>query len=1515
MSSTVTLKVAGLVLEPNQLDVPPGALIEASNCVVKRDGVIEPRRGYTLYGAAFPSLTDRAQQLFTYKSRLLRQYLDHNSSTNLIQFDSNGQGAFLPFAGTYNEAQAGLRTKSIESNGNFYFTTDQGIKKISVVDASGFSTASGFITNAGGIKATDVSARIKLTQGNISGFLPQDSTVAYRIVWGSNDANGNLILGTPSQRAVVYNPLINMLLLDYSTLLQSLDGIASASLISNGNYVNTFKLPDTASASDLYSSLQNLCTALDNDILYADTIAVAPLQISTAAISSGVCTITFSSGNPQLYFSVGSRIRLGNFTPTSGILNGAQQITFTSPTTIQFNTTAVGPVTITNATINSYEYEARAPSSTAIPLQVGSPYPLPSTPPTDNDLVNLQGTIQSIMVRLQAEPNATINTSVASIYIATLSITTTSSVLVTFSVPQDVTLNNFYQIYRSHILQATGSTVLTNLTPDDEMRLVYEAFVTPADLVAKTITIEDITPDSFAGANLYSNQISGEGALQTNDIPPFALDINKFKNVTFYANTKTRQRKQFSLLGVVNMVASYNPSNKPTITITDGVTTNTYTFVIGVDQITQVTTNAGGTLANSGTASYFTINNANDLTKYYVWYKIGTATDPAIANKIGIQVNALVGDSSTQIAQKTRDAIAAQLFDFNTSSSTNVVTITNTTQGYTSNPTVGTSGFTIVVTQSGSGERASTKEVLLSTNISPSIAVDETARSLIRVVNQNISEDIYLYYLSSTSGVPGQFFAESRNINNGVFYLVANNTITGTSFSPDLSPDLTITSITAAAQAVVTTSTPHLLLNGAQVVIADTNSTPSIDGLRTITYISPTSFSVSVTTSAPGTSGSVKVTTDAVFSSNDSLPNRIYYSKLNQPEAVPIVNTLDIGAKDKAILRIFPLRDSLFIYKEDGLYRISGEIAPFTVSLFDGSTVLLAPDSLGLCNNLIYGWTTQGVSATSESGVSTTSRPIDIDILKLASNNYPNFHSVTWGIGYESDNSYTVYTNKNITDNVATIGYRYSNLTNTWTTFDKTNTCGIINSFDDRMYMGAGDINYIEQERKTFTRLDYSDRELNFNLNSGSYFGSTISLSSINGVSIGDVLVQNQFLTTYTFNTLLQKLDLDSNIAKAPITSITTGLTPTITTSVVHNLAVNDYVTLKNTNSTPSIDGLYKVISAPTTTTFSILLITPVTIVGTSGTTRLNYTNTLSSKGGDDLSADLIKLAHKLDGDPNTVNKNYFTLVQSLTGSITANTIANPTVITSTAHGLVNGREVQIISSNSNPLINGTFIVTVIDANHFSVPVNVNLTAGTAGTFITQDATFEDIVARYNALIANLNSDTGVSFKNYLTSTLITEYESVIIGINQQSKTLMLDTTLDFVTGPVIVFKAINCEFTYSPNTMGNPLSLKHFRESTVMFENKAFTNATFSFASDLNPAFNDVLFLGDGNGIFGTPKFGTNYFGGNSNGAPFRTLVPRVCQRCRYLLLKFNHSVAREKVSIFGVTLTGEITSTRAYR
>ncbi len=100
------------------------------------------------------------------------------------------------------------------------------------------------------------------------------------------------------------------------------------------------------------------------------------------------------------------------------------------------------------------------------------------------------------------------------------------------------------------------------------------------------------------------------------------------------------------------------------------------------------------------------------------------------------------------------------------------------------------------------------------------------------------------------------------------------------------------------------------------------------------------------------------------------------------------------------------------------------------------------------------------------------------------------------------------------------------------------------------------------------------------------------------------------------------------------------------------------------------------------------------------------------------------------------------------------------------------------------------------------------------------------------------------------------------------------------------------------------------------MYINKAFTTATVSFSTDLMPEYVSVTFSGTGVGIFGDNNFGEGYFGGLGNSAPFRTYIPRDCQRCRYLLIKHNHNIAREQYGVLGTTVTGNISqSSRAFR
>lgn len=1437
MASTISLKAVGLNTNPNQLELPEGSLVEATNVIINRENIIEQRRGFKLFGEPFGSSADRAKQMWEYKDRIIRHY------SNKLEFQNgtlnNGVANFDEFSGDYNEAQSGLRIKKVDTAGNLYFTTSDGIKKISASNASQFSTSPGYITNAGGIKAVDFYPELVVVPNDQTSFLPQDSAVAYRILWAINDANNNLIAGAPSQREVIYNPMSNLIIQDFLRVLLALDNVSTAadSLITDGNYVSTLQIPISATAVEIYNALISLSVKLDADLLYADDIS-APLIIDNATsttIASGIYTINFLSGTPSDYFEVADKIILSGFTPTTGTLNGIQTVASVTPTSITINTAATGPVSLTAPKITSGTYSNITAPTT------------PDIPTPNQQLVELQNYLDQVILFLQLEPSTGTPPPISSAskvaYIDGLGITKTASVKLTITIPEGVTTNYFYQVYRSSIASATGVVSLVDITPNDELQLVYEAYPTQAEITAGEVAVFDITPDEFRGANLYTNASTGEGILQANDLPPFALDINRFKNVVFYANTRTRHRKTISLLGVQKLIDDYNNGIIPKLSIISSLGTNVYTFVTGVNEITDITTVPAASLAAAGPASYFEIYSAEDEVAYYVWYKIGTATDPAISGKTGLVVIADALDTDAVIAQKTRDVFNSVPGSFAAESALNVVTVGVTKPGNTTDATDGTSGFTINVVDQGRGEDASINQVLLSSSVSVATAVDETARSLVRVINKNTNEEVYAYYLSGSNDVPGKIALESKSLEDIPFYLVANNDNTGVSFTPDIGPTMEITSITTGFTPIVTTAANHGLSNDDVVVISLTDSTPAIDGLYNVKVLSPTTFEiqVNIAVTVAGTEGVGISSADVVTSENERKVNRVYYSKLGQPEAVPLLNFLDVGDSDKEILRIFPLRDSLFVFKEDGVYRISGETAPFTLALFDSSCILTAPDSLDVSNNLLYGITTQGISSVSEGGATVISVNIDntIDQVKILNNH----KTLSFGVGYESENSYTLYTVQAADDVTATIGYRYSTKTNTWTTFDKEVTCGFVNPVDTLLYFGAGDINQIEQERKSLTRLDYADREYPLTLLPSNYIGNVLQFLDVSGIEPGDVLLQEQTLSPYEFNMFLKKLDIDPGISDN------------------------------------------------------------------------NYFATLNVVGGDNLRTKIVALATKLDADPGVADNTYLASVDSKSGTITDIQNTEPVVITSTAHGLFSGRMVSITGSDSTPTVNGNWEVTTIGPNNFSIPTEISLT-GSNGSWGTLDSNFNDIVGCYNIIISKLNADTGVAFANYRPATNTTTIEAIVTAVDRNQKKVTLNLTLDYIQGPITQYKGIKTSVIYGPTTFGDPINYKHLREATVMFINKAFSNAELAFSTDLLPQFVSVPFSGDGNGIFGHSSFGTGFFGGASHGAPFRTYVPRQCQRCRYILVQFQHSIARESYGIYGISITGENTqSSRAYR
>lgn len=221
MLPVVQLDSKGLFTYPNQLSqVPPGALTVAQNVVVDRPGIVETRRGFEFYGT---QLSSAAAKAFVYMSRLI-----YYCSGGELSYDSDGSGTFIDYSGTYSPP-SGSFVNSTQSNGNFYFTTNNGVYKLDALTSTP--------RRAGGPEGLDVTTSLS----GAGTAVVTASQVAYSLVWGYLDENDNLILGAPTEWNYVINGSGTTQDVDITTTIP--DGVTTS------YFVQIYRTPGTSSAA------------------------------------------------------------------------------------------------------------------------------------------------------------------------------------------------------------------------------------------------------------------------------------------------------------------------------------------------------------------------------------------------------------------------------------------------------------------------------------------------------------------------------------------------------------------------------------------------------------------------------------------------------------------------------------------------------------------------------------------------------------------------------------------------------------------------------------------------------------------------------------------------------------------------------------------------------------------------------------------------------------------------------------------------------------------------------------------------------------------------------------------------------------------------------------------------------------------------------------------------------------------------------------------------------------------
>lgn len=268
-------------------------------------------------------------------------------------------------------------------------------------------------------------------------------------------------------------------------------------------------------------------------------------------------------------------------------------------------------------------------------------------------------------------------------------------------------------------------------------------------------------------------------------------------------------------------------------------------------------------------------------------------------------------------------------------------------------------------------------------------------------------------------------------------------------------------------------------------------------------------------------------------SSSDTRPNGIQWSKTDQPEHVPEGNFETVGGETE-ILRIVPTRDALFIFKKDGIWRLTGFGASsgWRIDPVDRSTFLLNPRSVTVMAGKIYAWTNRGVVRVNDYGVEDGDiisklaigkdlRDIEKDLSKYSSDT-----GGAWVAANEKDDELLVGVPDASGDSDSGAVYVYNTKTRSWVKWIMSWSHAVVRPDDGLVWVGDWDNSSIDAERRGDT-VDLADEQYSVTINSVSSTEVTIAGGSGWTPAVGDMLVEGTDLARVTAITSATVFNVD----------------------------------------------------------------------------------------------------------------------------------------------------------------------------------------------------------------------------------------------------------------------------------------------------------------------------------------------------------------------------------------------------
>jgi hypothetical protein len=1017
MPQVLRIPVRGLFTAPNSHDGPPkGALVRADNIVLSREGIAEVRRGQK------PALTGPVSAIFPYQDRLLL----HSGST--LSYTDTGVTASTPYAASISAAP-GRRLHAAAQNENLYLATSAGTKRLDSVTGSP--------VDAGVPMGLDVQGALT----GASGFMPNDSAVAYRAAWGLRDAHDNLLIGAPSGRTIVVNSSGGTRDVSLSTSIPS--GLTPA------HFLQVYRTAPSIGGASVDPG--------DEMGLVYEGAAPATASVTQLSRTTNVVTATTAAAHG---FTTGQIVRVGpggsagGHAVAIGVSAAIQRTTDNAATWSAAGITGL-PVGTYNAITSKGDLYVAVGASVCATSPDGLTWTSRTIPAGTYNAISWSGTrfvavgaagVYAYSADGIAWTGGTLGSSSyawrgiawdGSKFLATGELSaqgcaSTSSDGITWNAP--VIVSGAYALYG---VVWTGTRFVTGgryagkswtaifwssdgamwsaqgfgfgSSPFGYRSLAWtgSALVAVGGGTGATVTADFVTFSSVSTPATYS-------AVAWDGVSLVAVGASSAGTANAAGTTWTARTIG---AGAYSAVApgggAYFPSGEKTLTGTPASSTFTY-----------AETGTDGALTQAQTAVPLTATITDQIPSTFSGATLYTSQ-----SQDGILAAAFEPPASKDVA-----AFRGSLFWLNNTSPATLdfwLLAAGAPLGVQNGDTITVNGL---VFTAGASENIATRTFQAYTDLTPprtaTMNVRDTAASLMRILNRSQGSAVYARDNSGTTDVPGRVWLTARTRQDSITLAVSRSS--SWAFTAGLAAD-------------------------------------------------------------PKTQA-----------------NELRWSPARKPDANPITNYQRIG--DSEGYRVHALRDSLFVLKEDGVWRVTGDNAQWVISPFDTTTKLIGPETSVVLDNTIFALSTKGVVQISDTGVTVLSKPIEDQINRLlAEPLLTTTKAIAHAVAYEAEGKFILWAPADPSETEPSRAFVYDHFASlaggapVWTTRTDAVAAAVVNPYDGKLYTGNATALY--RERKALDYTDFADGEVAVTVSSAVSGALAVTLSDATGVTAGDMLV------------------------------------------------------------------------------------------------------------------------------------------------------------------------------------------------------------------------------------------------------------------------------------------------------------------------------------------------------------------------------------------------------------------------